>query len=308
MSTYRYHYNKLTKKGADASLAKIFHGLALLFVKVTTTKVRVYEITTWGIEKDPLLTLYPSHIRIHYRPYEAKRKISDYLSKRGRFSINTVQEHDLITFSNGTKCIFYKGMKITYSGYPVSVIPEKHAAATDRILDEFKKRKNAMNRLYYHRKKAAERFAAAIRYEEWESGSRRLVRVDVSQLPMTDVFKLQNVSDRRHLINYFGLNAILAGLESEVINSDVINGNPYDLVTVSFPYSNVREVEKGTYLRMVNPSTDEIHFEGVPNYDRSLLRNRSRWERRETISSPTVRAALAWRDGETRYTVPKILT
>ena len=286
----------------------IFHNLALLFVKVSTIKVRVYEMTAWGIEKTPLLTLYPSHIRIHYRPYESKRKISDFLTKKGRFSMNTVQDYDLITFSNGTKCIFFEGVKITYGGHLVGTIPNHVQKDTEGVLNELKKRKNAMNRLYYHRKMAAERFEAAIRYEEWEGGSKRVVRVDVSQLPMTDVFKLQNVSHRQRLINYFGINAILARLESEVIDSDVINGNPYALVTVTFPFSNIGEVEKGTYLRMVNPSTDEIHFEGVPNYDRSLLRNRSRWERRETISSPTVRAALAWRDGERVYSVPKILT
>ena len=164
-----------------------------------------------------------------------------------------------------------------------------------------------MNRLYYHRKKAAERFEAAAVFEERRNGSKSLIHVDVSQLPLTDVFKLQNVSYRRHLINYYGLNAILAGLESEIIDSDVINGNPYHLVSVTFPYTNIGMVEKGTYLRMVNPSTDEVHFEGVPNYDRSL-RRRNRWNLRETLSSPTVRAALAWRDRERVYSVPKKLT
>ena len=59
---------------------------------------------------------------------------------------------------------------------------------------------------------------------------------------------------------------------------------------------------------MVNPSTDEIHFEGVPNYDREMARSREKAVREETILKPTVKAALAWRDGETRYTVPIKLT
>ena len=197
---------------------------------------------------------------------------------------------------------------ITYGGYLVGTIPGRVKKNTDVVINALKKRKNAMNRLYYHRKKATERFEAAAVFEARKNGSKSLIHVDVSQLPLTDVFKLQNVSYRRHLISYYGLNAILAGLESEIIDSDIINGNPYDLVSVTFPYSNIGEVEKGTYLRMVNPSTDEIHFEGVPNYDRSLLRRRNRWDHRETISSPTVRAALAWRDRERVYSVPKKLT
>ena len=308
MNTYKYHFNKLTKNGVEASRANIFYDLALLFVKVTSQVVRVYEMTYSGIKRKPLLTLYPRIIKIHYRPPQVKRMVRDFLNKNERFSIGNVEGHDLVTFTNGEKCLFYEGMMITYGGYLVGTIPGRVKKNTDVAINALKKRKNAMNRLYYHRKKATERFEAAAVFEARKNGSKSLIHVDVSQLPLTDVFKLQNVSYRRHLISYYGLNAILAGLESEIIDSDIINGNPYDLVSVTFPYSNIGEVEKGTYLRMVNPSTDEIHFEGVPNYDRSLLRRRNRWDHRETISSPTVRAALAWRDRERVYSVPKKLT
>ena len=90
----------------------------------------------------------------------------------------------------------------------------------------------------------------------------------------------------------------------------MINGNPYELVTVKIPFSqiSVEEEEIGTYLRMVNPSTDEIHFEGVPNYDRRMAGSRDKRERDETILNPTVKSALAWRDGEIRYRVPIKLT
>jgi hypothetical protein len=128
---------------------------------------------------------------------------------------------------------------------------------------------------------------------------------------MDDVFKLQNVSHRRYIIDYYGMDTILAGLESTVIDSATIRGNPYELIEVDIPFSNWRDLEvnqKGTYLRMVNPSTSEIHFEGVPNYDKWLARSRDKDERDETILSPTVRAALAWRDGETRYAIPIKLT
>jgi hypothetical protein len=90
-----------------------------------------------------------------------------------------------------------------------------------------------------------------------------------------------------------------------------IRALPYELIEVDIPFSNWRDPEvnqKGTYLRMVNPSTSEIHFEGVPNYDKWLARSREKDERDETILTPTVRAALAWRDNETRYTIPIKLT
>ena len=71
------------------------------------------------------------------------------------------------------------------------------------------------------------------------------------------------------------------------------------------------------YLKMINPSTGEIHLEGVPT------KEDNRWD---YMPETTVLAALAWRDGETelvwekdkngnseqvckwKYTKPVILT
>ena len=169
-----------------------------------------------------------------------------------------------------------------------------------------------MQRLYYHRKKAADRFEAAAVYEDdnrtWEQPS----YVDVSKLPIDDVFKLQNVSHRRYIIDYYGMDTILATLESRVIDTDVINDNSYELIEVNIPFRNRgdgMDEQIGTYLRMVNPSTDEIHFEGVPNYNKNFASDSDRqWARDNTILSPTVKGALAWRDNETRYTIPKKIT
>jgi hypothetical protein len=199
-------------------------------------------------------------------------------------------------------------MKLTYNGNPILPYPKIHVTQSRSVLNELRVRKNGRNRFYYQRKKAEERFEAATEFAPDRYGFRRFVRVDVSQLPITDVFKLQNISYRRHLINYFGMDAIIAGLDPVVIDTDTINRNPYALVSVKFPFADFGQSDTGTYLRMVNPSTDEIHFEGVPNYDASLAKSRDLRRRRRTILSSTVKAALAWRDGETRYTVPKILT
>jgi hypothetical protein len=229
----------------------------------------------------------------------------------GKFSLNYVQGIDLVTFANGSKSVFFKGMKITYTGRPKRPYPKKRVQESKTALNELRERKNAFQRLYYHRKKAAERFEAVAVFEDDNKRWRTPKYVDVSQLPMDDVFKLQNVSHRKYIIDYYGMDTILAGLESTVIDSATIRGNPYELIEVDIPFSNWRDPEvnqKGTYLRMVNPSTSEIHFEGVPNYDKWLARSRDKDERDETILSPTVRAALAWRDGETRYAIPIKLT
>ena len=60
---------------------------------------------------------------------------------------------------------------------------------------------------------------------------------------MDDVFKLQNVSHRKYIIDYYGMDTILAGLESTVIDSDVINGNAYELLEVIIPFSNGEDGE-----------------------------------------------------------------
>jgi hypothetical protein len=255
--------------------------------------------------------LYQSHFKLHYWPYKQNRLVRNYLSTVGKFSLNYVQGNDLVTFANGSKSVFFKGMKITYTGRPKRPYPKKRVQESKTALSELRERKNALQRLYYHRKKAAGRFAAVAEYKRGRYGFGRLVHVDVSKLPMDDVFKLQNVSHRKYIIDYYGMDTILAGLESTVIDSATIRGNPYELLEVIIPFSNGEDGEgdqKGTYLRMVNPSTDEIHFEGVPNYDKWLARSRDKDERDETILSPTVRAALAWRDGETRYAIPIKLT
>ena len=59
-----------------------------------------------------------------------------------------------------------------------------------------------------------------------------------------------------------------------IMDLPIIN-KKYNLKPEQITYLGPRSVDKeeiGTYLRMVNPSTDEIHFEGVPNYERGRSR------------------------------------
>ena len=311
MCTFKQHYNELTRKKKYAARETIFGNLSLIFVKITPSKVNGYEMTYSRLKNDPVVSLYENHLKFHYWPTSGYYAITRHLSSIAKFSLNCIQDHDLVTFSDGSKSVFFKGMKISYRGKPVLPYPRKYVEKTEMVLQEMRERKNALQRLYYHRKKAADRFEAAAVFEDDNKRWRTPKYVDVSQLPIDDVFKLQNVSHRKYIIDHYGMDTILASLESTVIDSATISGNPYELIEVDIPFSNWRDPEvnqKGTYLRMVNPSTSEIHFEGVPNYDKWLARSREKDERDETILSPTVRAALAWRDNETRYTIPIKLT
>ena len=312
MRTFKQHYNELTRKKKYAAREMIFGNLSLIFVKITPSKVNAYEMTYWRLRNDPVVSLYENHLKLHYWPTSGHYVITRHLSSIAKFSLNCIQDHDLVTFSDGSKSVFFKGMKISYRGKPVLPYPRKYVEKTEMVLQEMRERKNALQRLYYHRKKAADRFEAAAVFEDDNKRWRTPKYVDVSKLPMDDVFKLQNVSHRKYIIDYYGMDTILAGLESTVIDSDVINGNAYELLEVIIPFSNGEDGEGdqiGTYLRMVNPSTDEIHFEGVQNYNKYFASDSDRqWARDNTILSPTVRAALAWRDNETRYTIPIKLT
>ena len=311
MCTFKQHYNELTRKKKYAAKETIFSTLSLIFVKITPSKVNGYEMTYSRLKNDPVVSLYENHLKFHYWPTSGYYAITRHLSSIAKFSLNCIQDHDLVTFSDGSKSVFFKGMKISYRGKPVLPYPRKYVEKTEMVLQEMRERKNALQRLYYHRKKAADRFEAAAVFEDDNKRWQTPKYVDVSQLPIDDVFKLQNVSHRKYIIDHYGMDTILASLESTVIDSATISGNPYELIEVDIPFSNWRDPEvnqKGTYLRMVNPSTSEIHFEGVPNYDKWLARSREKDERDETILSPTVRAALAWRDNETRYTIPIKLT
>ena len=311
MRTFKQHYNELTRKKKYAAKETIFGNLSLIFVKITPSKVNGYELS-WRLQSEPVVSLYKNHLKLHYWPSQSNRVVRRHLSSIAKFSLNCIQDHDLVTFSDGSKSVFFKGMKISYRGKPVLPYPRKYVEKTEMGLQEMRERKNALQRLYYHRAMAGKRFEAAAVFEDDNKRWRTPKYVDVSQLPIDDVFKLQNVSHRKYIIDHYGMDTILASLESRVIDSDVINNNPYDLIEVVIPFTNRGDgdgEQKGTYLRMVNPSTGEIHFEGVPNYNKYFASDSDRqWARDNTILSPTVRAALAWRDNETRYTIPIQLT
>jgi len=115
---------------------------------------------------------------------------------------------------------------------------------------------------------------------------------NINDIEMEDAFRLFNVSERREVIDAFGMDSILANCETKVLNKDEIDGRPYEVVKVKVEDKTFPDGARWcNYLRMVNPSTSEIHFEGIPNTEN------------------TVKKALMWRDGDTEnYVKPIVLT
>ena len=113
-------------------------------------------------------------------------------------------------------------------------------------------------------------------------------------LPIDDIFKLRNTDRRNDIMNFHGLEKILATLETKVEDEDTIDGRFYRLINVLIPdNSSGRERHAwGLYLEMINPSTGESHFEGVANVDGA------RGWGNTNIEEATVKAALSWRDGD----------
>ena len=121
-----------------------------------------------------------------------------------------------------------------------------------------------------------------------------LEKINWDMIPLDDVFRHRNATLRSNIIEHYGMNAILATLKHEVVDEETIDGRLYKLLDVTIPdFSNNRADlgnYKGLYLEMLNPSTGESHFEGIPNADERG------WG--DSLKEATVKAALTWRDND----------
>jgi len=287
-----YYYNRTIKLPlyssihVDPNTVRGYH-----FIKITREKVVVFKHTQgWyghSFNSDPTIIINPKYLIIN-----SKEDIWDLCRDNmlGDTRINFIRIGNVITFPDGQQ-ISYEHIgkiKLNTNFNLINKPPKAVIKRIKEILDNDAAAKNRSSRAYYHNKMARSRL-----HKAQESDS-------LATLPMDDVFKLTNVSDRAILITHFGMDTILASLDTKVINKDTINGRKYELIEVAIPdkfeESGARE---GTYLRMTNPSTDEIHFEGVPNVG-------NRWD---SLNEGTVSCALAWRDNESgTYIKPEVLT
>ena len=107
MCTFKQHYNELTRKKKYAARETIFSTLSLIFVKITTSRVNVYEMTYWRLKNDPVVSLYDNHLKLHYWPTSGYYVIKRHLSSIAKFSLNCIHGHNLVTFSDGSKSVFF---------------------------------------------------------------------------------------------------------------------------------------------------------------------------------------------------------
>ena len=175
----------------------------------------------------------------------------------------------------------FSGMKLDLNTYEILNKAPKDAIETAKTWREITRlRTNGRARARNRNLRAQERL------QKYQNTS------DINQLEMEDAFRLFNVSERRIVIEAFGMDTILANCESKVLDKHVIDGRPYEVVEVMVEDTTTPDGVRGcNYLRMVNPSTSEIHFEGIPN------------------THTKVSGALQWRDGdENGYVKPVVLT
>lgn len=120
-----------------------------------------------------------------------------------------------------------------------------------------------------------------------------IITTPAKDIPVNRFFSETNVEVRREILRKIGMERIAAESEYKVLDTYDPNGSKekpmYELVTVNLG----SDLGHCNYLKMLNPSIDAIHMEGVPN----------------TVT--TCEGALAWRnglgDGNT-FTPPKLLS
>jgi len=231
-------------------------------------------------------------------------KIGDYaywfraflnLGMIGNVSLRHLRLYTLMN-CNGTEVATYFPLKIDWNGNLVSRVPKAAIKKATEAHTEDRRIKNNNARSNYQNTRVVRLMKLAKSTNNWD------------KLKCSDVFCLNNVAKRTELIEHFGIDNILATLEHEVVDKEVIDGRKYELLRFAMP--NIRMMRgsgvlptpltrPATYLKMINPSTGESCVEGIPN-------NKIEWK--SEVDMMTVREALAWRDGESTYNVPVALT
>ena len=269
-----------------------------IFIKMSNKQVNMYISAYASTDNNPLIKLYDNHLIItaktgawHYKDLERHGLM---MNIHWRWERNG----NIVAFPN-VETIPFVYMKVSYNSSLLTKIPKKIQKAYDDLIETNRQERNAASRSNYHNKQAMIRLNEA----EQTGDYNKYMRMD-------DVFKLHNVTDRRNVIAHFGMDTIIATLDHKLVDVDTVGNNYYELIEIDIPDNGeLTGYRKGTYLRMVNPSTEEIHFEGVPNYEvPPPPGNRIGWRNR--IEANTVKAALAWRNDNLggNYIPPRILT
>jgi len=149
----------------------------------------------------------------------------------------------------------YSGLIVDSTGAPVEACPEGPIADMRRVHESYRAARREWNRGYSRRRRAT------LRWAEFQAGERKR-----ESIPMRDIIRLPNVSDRADMLREFGAEAVHAALPviaEGPVEQRAIGGvfHEYQVITI-----NVGEDDSpvaNPYLRMINPSTGETCIEAV---------------------------------------------
>jgi hypothetical protein len=142
MLSFKQRYTALIQSGDYASQEELFNCRSLLFVKVGRSKVNVYAISFGTLESKPVVSLYEKHMVLHYWPVDGSLywKIPSFMKVR----FKSIYTDRFVTFCNGTKSIFFPGMKVTQKKFCRSIGKRKMPCSGSTITG--KKRRNGSGR------------------------------------------------------------------------------------------------------------------------------------------------------------------
>ena len=174
----------------------------------------------------------------------------------------------------------FGGMVLAYDGKCLN-LDSKQGMEKQKLLDKYLNLMRLRTNRMAKTRRLEHKAIAAARNAELTN--------DWSDVDPSDTFKIRNVSTRRRYLSHFSVEEIVKSMKPEVLDKSNLNNTEYELL--KFEIDPV-EGDMAYYLKMLNPSTGEIHFEGVGPYGDS---------RSDGIEAETVEAALMWRDSEKMY-------
>ena len=176
---------------------------------------------------------------------------------------------------NGTETAAFEPMRFDWEGNLLNKIPYRAKKKLKSIKEQDREINNRNARANY----SNTRVVNLLKKEAFD------------KLEVKDIFSLRNVTYRTQLINHYGMETVLDNLRYTITDDQKINNSHYQLLSVEIPDTRPGIVDtstRGNFLKMINPSTDEVHIEGVSN-------TLDQWG---NIPIETVYQALSWRDGD----------
>ena len=268
-----------------------------IFLKAKKNTVYTFSGWSWKTLTSATQAMEPESIIATLTPdkiiFKLKRhadypvsNISSFFSLNLLYDCYTRWSHSetLIHTADREFCPFAR-MEFNWQGKLISSIPKYAQERYDKWYRTKRDYLNSQSRIRYAQNAAEREFK-----KHHKNGT--LDDYDVKK-----VFTLQNAQVRQIAIEEIGLAKIMAPYETKVINKDTVNGLEYELVDILMPgIPNPRGWGGGMtsekwclYLKMINPTTSEIHLEGIARKSD----NGSNY-----IPEETVKGALAWRDNE----------